>query len=168
MTERRKMRCDEARTLETRAAEISFDQARKNILMEYEGPMDLDVSLIPDGYEWSWKRLAIFKTGEYEDSNNIAIAMKKGWKPVEAARYPHLRSFDFLGRDAELSNYINRGKSILMERPEELSKLEWQQINKKSNLQASTIASYHSGNPLFTPMTFENDARRGLPSSLNR
>lgn len=162
MSENKKMRFEESRSMHTRTIEQIHDAAARAIQMEYESPMDIDPSLVPHGYRYSWKRLALFKTGEFEDSHNVAIAMKKGWTPVPAERHPELRQMDFLGRNSEMNGYIHRGNSLLMERTIDLDKLEWEQINKKSNLQASSIAPYVSGNPYFQQQVLYNETKYGI------
>jgi hypothetical protein len=162
MSENRKMRFEEVRSMETRAAERNLDEARRYISMSYRSPMEIDPSIVPAGYRYKWARLALFKTGEFEDSSNIAVSMNKGWTPVPVERHPELRSFDFLGRTAEINGYIHRGNSLLMERPIELDKDEWAEINNRNYNQTASIASYHSGNPHFQPQILQNDMRVGL------
>jgi hypothetical protein len=71
----------------------------------------LDPTLIPEGWDYNWKRYTVL--GQKEDSYDVELA-QNGWEPVDASRHPHMMPIGYKGP-------IIRKEMILMERPAEIS-----------------------------------------------
>ncbi len=74
----------------------------------------LDPTVIPDGFDYEWKRITYM--GMQDTEHQIDLA-ENGWTPVPAKRHP-----DKAGRKAEPESMIIRGGLVLMERPVDLTK----------------------------------------------
>lgn len=143
-------RFEETRYFETRSNDEIEDEFRRNIEMSWKDPHYIDVSTVPEGMVYSWKREYIHKFGGDEDKGRIPDCMRKGWRPVPAERHPGLVSLDPSGDINHKKGYIERGGLILFERIKKLNDLEMDQLNR------STYEQVHS-----------NEALRGHSPSMN-
>lgn len=72
-----------------------------------------DVSQIPDGWSYEWKRHTTYNA--QDPAYQVQLA-QMGWEPVPAARHPLMMPVGYAGA------YIERKGMILMERPEEITR----------------------------------------------
>jgi len=104
------MREEDPRTRAARrAAEI-----RNHVGNMDEGPDDfyIDLSEIPDGWTYEWKRKTVL--GQEDPAYQVQLA-RMGWEPVPASRHPR-----YMPEGAKYAS-IERKGMVLMERPKELS-----------------------------------------------
>lgn len=96
------------------------ERARKRAieLRKHRGGMDegeddffLDRRIIPDGWEYEWKRHTTL--GAEDPSYQVQIA-RAGWEAVPASRHPEMMPKDYPG-----STILRKGM-VLMERPKEI------------------------------------------------
>ena len=73
----------------------------------------IDRSIIPDGWDYEWKRHTLLN--KEDPSYQVALA-RGGWEPVPTSRHPHMMPFGTSGDSPILLD-----GQILMERPLELS-----------------------------------------------
>lgn len=71
-----------------------------------------DRSIIPDGWDYEWKRNTIYNA---EDPAYQVSLAKMGWEPVPVKRHPEFMPYGFKGEN------IERDGLILMERPAEIT-----------------------------------------------
>jgi hypothetical protein len=92
-----------------RAAEI---RGHLNGTGEGIDEFEFDRSIVPEGWDYEWKRLRVMGAEDPAYQVNLRL---KGWEPVEASRHPEMMPLG--SKDV----HITRKDMILMERPLELS-----------------------------------------------
>lgn len=98
----------------------------------------VDVSSIPDGWTYEWKRKSIM--GAEDTSHTISLA-RMGWEAVPASRHPEMMPAHFAG------NTIERKGLILMERPTEIVEEIRQLLHKEARKQVRDKEAQLSGTP---------------------
>lgn len=98
----------------------------------------VDVSSIPDGWTYEWKRKSIL--GAEDTSHTISLA-RMGWEVVPASRHPEMMPAHFSG------NTIERKGLILMERPTEIVEEIRQLLHKEARKQVRDKEAQLSGTP---------------------
>jgi len=98
----------------------------------------VDLTAIPDGWTYEWKRKSIM--GAEDTSHSISLA-RMGWEPVPAARHPDMMPAHFSG------NTIERKGLILMERPTEIVEEVRQLLHKEARKQVRDKEAQLSGTP---------------------
>jgi len=71
----------------------------------------IDPEIIPDGWEYQWKRLTVY--GQEDPAYQVALA-RSGWTPVPTSRHPEMMPHDTRAES------ITRKGQILMECPKEI------------------------------------------------
>ena len=96
-------------------------KARAAQIMEHIGSLDentgefyIDPSVIPADYTYEWKAYSVL--GAVDPSKQIELA-RTGWEPVPTARHPEMMPAD------TKEKVIMRKGNMLMERPEEITKM---------------------------------------------
>jgi hypothetical protein len=98
---------------ERAAARVAELRAQRDAIPEQSGnEFDFPLHLIPDGWEYQWKR---YSTAGLENAQYLAGLDQRGWKPVPASRHPDQMP---LGNTGEA---IIRKGMILMELPKVFS-----------------------------------------------
>ncbi len=112
----------DVRPASARAEAVSARQRateRAAAIREHLGDLDegtdeffIDKRIMPDGWEYEWKRHTVL--GEEEPSYQVALA-RMGWEPVPASRHPSFMP------EGSGSRIIERKGMVLMERPKEIN-----------------------------------------------
>lgn len=85
-----------------------------------------DRKIIPDGWEYEWKRMTTY--GARDPSYEVNLA-QTGWEPVPLERHPEMMPRGWAGQT------IERDGMMLMERPREISDMVRAKDRKRARLQ---------------------------------
>lgn len=88
-------------------------RAPQRIIRHAGNRFDVDLSKVPSGMVYAWRRKTV---GGLDDKENMINCDLNGWRPVPADRHPELA-----GPSARAGEEIVRGGLLLMEQP-----AEWQ------------------------------------------
>lgn len=105
----------------------------KELLAHFNGDVngaqdeyDLALSMAPDGWTYEWKRKMVMNQ---EDITNMTQVQMGGWEPVPASRHPEMMPRGYKGVE------IMRKGMVLMERPEEITRMVRQEDLRRARLQ---------------------------------
>jgi len=94
-----------------RAEQIRRNRSNEEIDMSFHDDFYIDPRVIPDGWDYNWKRYTI--AGQNDPTYEVELA-QGGWEPVDCARHPEMMPLGSKGA-------IIRKGMMLMERPKEIS-----------------------------------------------
>jgi hypothetical protein len=112
---------------------------------------EFDRSIIPDGWDYAWKRLTVY--GQEDPAYQVQLS-RNGWEPVPAKRHPEMMPHDWKHAT------ITRDGQILMMRPMEITERS-RLIEKRNALNQVRVKELQLGSA--PNGTFERGTHPGAP-----
>ncbi len=126
-----------------RQLEERKSQLRKMLHMQYQDPLHIDPSAIPENMDYMWVRDSL--RGE-PDKTRMTMQKRRGWTPVPAANHPEMIPEFDSGRSHHLDGYIHHSGLILCQRPKEFGDIE-KEMEKEANYIAMQNIPGREGSP---------------------
>lgn len=147
MEKKNKLRFEDVKSMETRVAKRNYDSVIARMNGKSACSLDIPLEIIPHGWVYKWVAHSVYKSGDVPLSNKLAEASQEGgWDPVPINRHPELVSFDPMGRDHHLREFIYKDGLILCERPKEIDDLE-NRRNRSEAVQAMNHVNQYDQSP---------------------
>lgn len=117
---------------------------------------EFDRAIIPDGWDYAWKRLTVY--GQEDPAYQVQLA-RNGWEPVPASRHPEMMPHDWKHAN------ITRDGQVLMQRPMEITDRSRIIERRRALDQVRVKEAQLSGAP---PGTFERGTHPGAPVRVSK
>lgn len=141
---------------ETAAARAAEILSHGTAMDEGSDKFEFDRGIIPDGWDYAWKRLTVY--GKEDPAYQVQLA-RNGWEPVPAKRHPDMMPSDWK------HDTITRDGQILMQRPLEITErarlLEKRKALDQVRVKEAQLNSAPNG-------TFERGTHPGAPVQVKK